>query len=218
MFETGSIKLIILDFDGVIVESNNVKDLAFEKIFNRFPEHSHDFMQHHRQYVSTSRYAKFDYVLEKLGRTGDKKLKDQLAGDFSKLTLELMKSVSFVNGAKEFLADLYGKIPLYLASVTPIEDLEIILEHLQIRSFFKDVYGCPPWNKPDAIRDILKKEKQTHQTAVLIGDSYGDQRAASETGVFFIGRESGLGFEEPYPAYIIPDLAGFSALFTNHVQ
>jgi beta-phosphoglucomutase-like phosphatase (HAD superfamily) len=37
MFETGSIKLIILDFDGVIVESNNVKDLAFEKICINLP-------------------------------------------------------------------------------------------------------------------------------------------------------------------------------------
>ena len=213
MFDASRIKIIILDFDGVIVESNDIKDRAFEKIFENFPEHSEDFFQYHRKHVSVSRYAKFDYVLEKLGRVGDIELKNKLLADFSAYTLELMRSVPFVKGAEAFLRSMQDKLPLYLASVTPIDDLNKILDHLNIRYLFTDVYGCPPWTKPGAILDILKKENRIPSSGVLIGDSYGDQRAANETGVHFIGRNSGLNFEDPQPAYIIPDLTSLSTIF-----
>ncbi len=213
MFDASEIKVVILDFDGVIVESNDIKDRAFEKIFNSYPEYSEDFFRYHKKHVSVSRYTKFDYVLEKLGRVGDMDLKNKLLADFSKYTLELMYSAPFVKGAKEFLAAMQDKLPLYLASVTPIDDLNHILRHLNIRPFFTDVYGCPPWTKPGAILDIVNKENQTASSAVLIGDSYGDQRAANETGIHFIGRNSGLGFEDPQPACIIPDLTSLSTIF-----
>lgn len=213
MFDANGIKIIILDFDGVIVESNDIKDRAFEKVFNGLPEHSKDIFQYHRQHVSISRYAKFDYALEKLGRVGDVELKDKMLTDFSKYTLELMRSVPFVKGAKEFLTTMQDTFPLYLASVTPIDDLDDIIDHLNIRSFFTGVYGCPPWTKPKAILDILKKENQIPSSAVLVGDSYGDQRAANETGIYFIGRNSGLGFEDPQPPFIVPDLTNLSTIF-----
>jgi phosphoglycolate phosphatase-like HAD superfamily hydrolase len=105
--------------------------------------------------------------------------------------------------------------PLYLASVTPIHDLEIILDHLKIRSYFKNVYGCPPWTKIDAVFDILSHENSSAQNAVLIGDSYGDQRTARETGVHFIARQSGLTFEDPQPEISVADLMGLADAFIN---
>lgn len=212
MFAKGQVQLIIFDFDGVIVESNGIKDEVFRQIFNRFPGHSEDFWGYHKKYISVSRFTKFDYVLEKIGRQGDAALKKELLDAFSTGTLEQMKSVTFVRGAKQFLENFSERIPLYLASVTPIEDLTVILDHLQIRSFFKNIYGYPPWNKPDAIRDILKIENSDPANIVLIGDSFGDQRAASETGIRFIGRNSGLGFEDPQPKMIIRDLSGLSTI------
>ena len=202
------IKLVILDFDGVIVESNDIKDQVFQQIFSRYPDHYDTLLNYHRTYVSLSRYAKFDFLVQTIKANNGEDLKNELLADFSAITLELMKTVPFVKGAKIFLEEMYQQLPLYLASVTPIQDLEIILENLQLRHFFKDVYGCPPWNKPDAIKDILNKEKISSQETVLVGDSYGDQRAAKENKIHFIGRDSGLGFENPQPDMIIPDLTG----------
>ncbi|MEO8172116.1 MAG: HAD hydrolase-like protein [Sediminibacterium sp.] len=211
MFSKESIRLVIFDFDGVIVESNNIKDTVFEEIFSRYPLCFENAMQYHRDNVSVSRYQKFDHLLELMGEPGNTVVKEQLLNDFSSLTLKKMHSVSFVNGARLILEKLQGRFPLYLASVTPIEDLEMILADLKIRSYFKDIYGCPPWTKPNAIKDILQKENAAPQNVVLIGDSYGDQRAAHETGIHFIGRDSGLGFEDPQPAVIVKDLETLSA-------
>jgi phosphoglycolate phosphatase-like HAD superfamily hydrolase len=213
LFDSRKIQLIILDFDGVIVESNDIKDRVFRNIFDRFPQYSEELWQYHKTHVSVSRHQKFDHLLEKIGRKDDVVLKTELLKSFSFRTLELMKTVPFVKGAKEFLDHLSGKIPLYLASVTPIEDLGLILNNLDIRSYFKAVYGCPPWTKSNALKDILKQENAAAGSVVLIGDSYGDQRAAKETGIQFIGRDSGLDFEEPYPLWVVPDLSGLSGYF-----
>ncbi|MES2330104.1 MAG: HAD hydrolase-like protein [Bacteroidota bacterium] len=215
MFFEVKIRLVILDFDGVIVESNNIKDKVFQEIFSRYPAQYENALQYHRTNVSVPRYQKFDHLLELIGEPGNTELKDKLLDDFSSITLEKMKAVAFVTGAKDFLKEIHGCFPLYLASVTPINDLEVILDHLQIRAYFKNVYGCPPWTKPGAIMDILQKENMLPTNTVLIGDSYGDQRAAQETGIHFIGRNSGLGFEDPQPAIVIDDLEGLAASFAN---
>ena len=210
---SNSTKVLVLDFDGVIVDSNGIKDKVFYQLFCRFPEHTDTLMEYHRTYISVSRYEKFDFLLQQIGEPTNEALKEELLKDFSSITLSYMRTVPFLNGAKEFLEEVNSILPTYLASVTPIDDLEMILESLGIRSFFKDVYGCPPWTKPNAIRDILYKENIQPSFALLIGDSYGDQQAAFETGIKFIGRDSGLGFRDPQPTHIINDLIGFSNYF-----
>jgi beta-phosphoglucomutase-like phosphatase (HAD superfamily) len=39
---------VILDFDGVVLESNAVKTEAFRDVFARFPEHAEAMMDFHR--------------------------------------------------------------------------------------------------------------------------------------------------------------------------
>jgi phosphoglycolate phosphatase-like HAD superfamily hydrolase len=202
-------KVLILDFDGVVVESNGIKDQAFEIIFKKYPELYHSLIKFHKENVSLSRVIKFDYLLELNSTPNNYELKKSLLQDFSSITLELMKSVSFVEGVLDFLSNSHKKIPIYLASVTPIDDLLIILENLKISHFFKNIYGCPPWNKTDAIADIIFNENVCPSETLLIGDSYGDQRAANANYINFIGRNSGLAFEKPYPIKIITNFINF---------
>ena len=96
------------------------------------------------------------------------------------------------------------------ASVTPIADLESILLNLKINPYFKKVYGCPPWVKSDAIAEIIRTENVLPDEVLLIGDSYGDQRAAKINNINFIGRDSGLIFEKPYPLTVISNFIGFT--------
>jgi phosphoglycolate phosphatase-like HAD superfamily hydrolase len=198
MAAINEIKVLIFDFDGVIVESNGIKDKVFQQLFNAFPDHSEELMKYHVNHVSESRTKKFDFLLKITGREHDTTLKEKLMDDFSLLSIEQMRSVKFVSGARELLNKM-SHFPLYLASVTPISDLQIIIQSLDLGQFFKDIYGCPPWTKSNAIQEILNIEKVRPDQALLIGDSNGDQRSAKETGIHFIARDSGLPFDEPSP-------------------
>lgn len=211
MLKECGIKVLIFDFDGVIVESNGIKDQVFKKLFSSYPEYFEEMMIYHWNHVSESRVKKFDHLLKIANRESDVEWKESLMKDFSDFSLELMESVGFVAGAKDLL-DAMTHMPLYLASVTPINDLEIILNRLKLRSYFKDVYGCPPWTKPDAVNDILKRENIEPGQAILIGDSAGDQRTAKATGVHFIARNSGLPFDEA-PERLFSDLKEISQYF-----
>lgn len=210
--EYRDVRVVIFDFDGVIVESNGIKEDVFRSMFAGYPEAYDDLMAYHHKYVSLTRFKKFDYMLERIGRAGDEKLKAALLKEFSTRTLDRMRSVTYVKGAKELLAQLSHRMPLYLVSVTPAEDLDMIINELALHDFFRKIYGCPPWNKPDAILDICSKENIAPREAVLIGDSYGDQVAAQETGTRFIGRDSGLGFRG-VPELVVADLDELAQYF-----
>jgi phosphoglycolate phosphatase-like HAD superfamily hydrolase len=195
-----SLRVIIFDFDGVVVESNDVKTRAFEKVFAHFPEHAEAMMEFHHAHVSLTRFAKFDHLAQLLGRADDLALKSQIATDFSNQVFAGMLTVPLVPGAEIFLRYAKTRFPLYLASVTPEPELNSILFQRGLAHWFEGVYGCPPWTKSDAIRDVLLKKSVKPGEALLIGDSAGDQRAALETGVCFMARNSGLGFDAPEPS------------------
>lgn len=200
------LRVLVLDFDGVVIESNAVKTEAFRDVFARFPEHCEAMMAYHKSHVSVTRFAKFDQLLERLGRPGDMTLRAEIAADFSRRTLERMMTVPFVPGAEAFLLEMTARLPVYLASVTPAEDLEVILDQRGLHGCFRDTYGCPPWTKPGALRDVLRREKCFPHDALLLGDSAGDQHAAAESGLEFLARDSGLPFDDPPPGAIFRDL------------
>jgi phosphoglycolate phosphatase-like HAD superfamily hydrolase len=193
------LKVLILDFDGTVIESNDVKTEAFRKVFGRFPEYAGAMMEFHHANVSLTRFAKFEHLLELMGRQGDRALMADVAGDFSRHVLEMMTGVPLVRGAEDFLRRMAAHFPVYLASVTPEEELGIILDRRGLRHWFRGVYGCPPWTKPSAIEDALSREGVAPEDALLIGDSAGDQRAAAAAKVPFLARDSGLSFDEPSP-------------------
>lgn len=209
-----TLSVIIFDFDGVIVESNGIKDDIFQHIFKRYPDVYQQAYNYHTSNVFESRVKKFKFLAKLLGEENNEVFINEMLQEFSHLTLEKMKSVSFVNGAKEFLQNVSSRLPLYLASVTPIEDLEIIISNLDIRQYFKGIYGCPPWKKSDAVFDILHIEETDARNVILIGDSAGDQSAATFAGVCFIGRNSGLKFNDPQPV-IFNDLSEIALLINE---
>jgi len=193
------ITALILDFDGVILESNGLKTLAFERVFARFPEHAAAMMAYHHAHVSESRFDKFRHlVTARLGRAGDDPLVGELAAAFSAEMLRQLDACRFVPGAPELLARVTGRVPVFLASVTPQDELEAILTRRGLMPHFTAVYGCPPWTKSRAIAEILARTGDP-SSVLFIGDSAGDQRAAREAGVEFIARDSGLRFDDPQP-------------------
>jgi phosphoglycolate phosphatase-like HAD superfamily hydrolase len=199
------LRAIISDFDGVILESNDLKTRAFEAVFAGFPEHAGAMMAYHHAHVSDSRFAKFrHFVTVCLGRSEDDPLVDQLAAAFSAEMLRQIDACPLVPGALPFLVRAHAALPVFLASVTPQDELDVILQRRGLAEYFTRVYGCPPWSKVAAVTDIVSAFGGS-EGVLFIGDSAGDQRAALEAGVEFLARDSGLPFDAPRPR-AFPDL------------
>jgi phosphoglycolate phosphatase len=187
-------KVIILDFDGTIVESVGIKDAAFRELFKEYPWLLDDIMDYHLSQNATIRFEKFRHITENILK---KQYTEEIAADlsdrFSQMVFQRIVSCAYVPGALDFMRYFQNKIPLFMISISPSDELERILRARNLKKYFKRIYA-DPWTKTDAIKDILSLERLSSTEAVFIGDSQEDCKASSETGVFFIGRDSGKSF------------------------
>lgn len=190
-----AIKIIVLDFDGVVVESNNIKHQAFYELFSGFPDHCDEILTYHCTHNAVNRHDKFKYIMENiLKQPFDQKLADKWAFDFSDLTRNRIIHCPYVIGALEFIEYFYNKFPIYIASATPLDELKIILKQRGILQYFKGIYGAP-LPKMEMFKDITKKETIKPHNILYVGDSYEDYEVASDFGCVFIARTNDYDFK-----------------------
>jgi len=192
-----SIRAVILDFDGVLAESNGEKDAAFEEFFALYPEHSVAMREYHKAYYTSPRIQKFAYFAEHLmGRPGDQALLDRMAREFSQRVVDRVINCPEVPGASSFLVEFSRIVPLYIASVTPQEELNHIIKARRIDTYIKEAFGNPPHAKVAAAEMIFRRELLDPQEVAFVGDSASDYDAAQQVGLFFLGRDSGQPFSD----------------------
>jgi len=209
------IRVIALDFDGVIVESTEIKTEAFAELFRQHPEQVSQIVEYHRKNEGVSRYQKFKHIYEDMiGLPYGDEVERELDKRFSHIVLDKIKKCDFVNGSLRFLQTYYRKYPLYLISATPDEELKEIVEARGLTPYFVSVFGSSR-SKPEWLRLILDREKAGSGELLLVGDSSSDYRAAVEVGTLFVGRLR-PGGENIFPAEgtsaIINDLKELSLL------
>lgn len=196
------VKIIVLDFDGVIVESNAIKDRAFAKIFNKYPEHYEEMMAYHHARNAVVRHEKFRYFVEDVLKLPDSSdLIDKLAKRFNNFTKQAIIECPYVTGALNFLDAVYNKYPLYLVSATPQAELEEIIEARSLNKYFKQIFGAPQ-KKSVVINKIMSIENILPQQTLFIGDSPEDFMTADSLGIQFIGRKSDRSIKSfDYPVF-----------------
>lgn len=186
-----SCKAIIFDFDGVILDSANIKTEAFPEVFNDFPHLKKDIVRYHLANQGISRYKKFEWIYENLLNEKLLDEKSRLLGDkFSMLVFEKILKANFIAGAPKLLEFLLErKIPAFIASGTPEEELKKIVIQRQISAYFSEIHGSPH-SKSDIIRSICTRHNYTPAELLFIGDATTDFYAAEETGTGFIAVDS----------------------------
>lgn len=191
---------VFFDFDGVIADSVDVKTYAFAELFKEYgPEIKDKVIEYHIQNGGMARYEKFRYYYKNLLRKDitDNELK-KLGKRFSELVVEKVISSKYINGAIETLKNLFkNKIPLFIISGTPQDEIEYIVKKRSLSDYFTEVHGSPR-KKAAIIKEILDRHKYHPSKCLFIGDSMSDYNAAKETGTQFIGIISSEVFN-PFP-------------------
>ena len=181
---------VIFDFDGVLVESAELKTQAFASLYADFPDHLHEILSYHQQYVGISRYRKFQHFHEViLGIPYTEEIGMRLGAEFSRLVVDQIIAGPCVPGALEFLDEHHATLPLYVASGTPHAELEQIADAKRLSPYFRALYGSP-LPKPEATAKVLERERLSPEQVVFVGDGLSDRGAAEETGTHFVLRRT----------------------------
>jgi phosphoglycolate phosphatase-like HAD superfamily hydrolase len=185
------IRTIVFDFDGVILESADVKTNAFVELY---ADHGADIVarvrEHHLANLGISRFKKFAWIAEHvLGRPLKPGESEALGERFGALALTRVLEAPFVPGAEAALAALTGTMPLIVASGTPQGELDLIVERRALRPRFVEVHGSPA-EKPAIVRALIARLGVAPHEVLFVGDGMSDYQAAREVGVEFLARDT----------------------------
>jgi phosphoglycolate phosphatase-like HAD superfamily hydrolase len=181
-------RAVVFDFDGVLVESGDIKTEALLELFARFPQQREAIRSYHLQNVGVSRYRKFEHIYRNLlGLPFDEVTKERLGAAFSELVRHRVVACSFVPGAREMLEHLHGRCRLFVASATPHAELEWIVEARGLAPYFDGVWGTPH-SKPGIARAIAREQALYGGQMLMVGDGLADYQAAQAAGIDFLAR------------------------------
>ncbi len=182
-------KVLLWDFDGVIMDSNPVRTYGFEEILKEYPaEQVKELIAYHQQNGGLPRYDKFRYFFEKI--RGEKVTDEEimrLAARFSEIMLaRLLDSSLLIPDSVAFIKENYKKFIMHIVSGSDQIELRKICAHLSLTPYFVSIVGSPVL-KPRLVQQILKAYNYNKYEVAFIGDSVNDYDAAVENGVDFYG-------------------------------
>jgi HAD superfamily hydrolase (TIGR01509 family) len=180
---------VFWDFDGVVLDSVNVKTKAFTLMFSQYgPDIERAVEEYHLANGGISRFEKFRYFYNHLlNRSVSDEELTGLGEQFSSLVVQEVIAAPFIPGARESLDRLKSNgIPCFVVSGTPQEEIVHIVTKRGLDCYFLEVHGAPR-GKPEIVQEIMERFKFTPQNCLLIGDAMADFQAATANGVQFIG-------------------------------
>lgn len=195
----GFIEVIFYDFDGVLVESNQVKIDAFRRLYAPHGEAVVErvIAEHVRQ-EGISRTVKIKrFHQEFLGIELSEAEQAELAETFSGMVEEAVVACDAVPGAMQALA-MPGERRQFVVSGTPEEELRRIVAARGMQDHFQGVHGSPR-TKMEIVGGLLRDLRVAPERALFVGDAITDFEAARHTGVPFLGRVPEWR-DSPFPA------------------
>ena len=185
--------IIFWDFDGVIKESVEIKGIAFKSLFQQYGDDVvNKIEKHHLNNGGISRYEKIPLYLNWAGISSDNTTIEKYANEFSKIVIKAVVDSKWVEGVKEYILNNYNNQKYFLLTATPQEEIEIILNKLEIKKCFKNIYGSP--NKKEIIINKILSGNISKKS-VMIGDSKSDYSAALINKIDFILRCTPLNLD-----------------------
>jgi HAD superfamily hydrolase (TIGR01549 family) len=194
---------IFFDFDGVILDSVNVKTEAFAAMFRKYgPEVEQAVVEYHLANGGVSRYRKFEYYYHHLlNQDISQEKMEQLDAEFSRLSLEGVLDAPFVGGALDTLEKVNSQgVPAFVVSGAPCMEVRHIVAKRELRRYFIEVHGFPR-KKQDIMNDIALRFGYRMKDCLMVGDAAADYEAARMCGTQFLGivRE---GAPSPFPSSV----------------
>ena len=184
-------KVLIFDFDGVIIDSVSSKGKAFCILFDRYGlETVKKVNDYHNSNGGMPRFRKIRNIFEQiLNQNVSSEKINKYCSRFSKIVVELVLNCSFIDDSDKFIQMGKNKYHQYIVSATPQVELDLITKKKKINNHFMGIYGAPI-DKDKHIKNIIMNNNYVIDEILYIGDSLSDMTYSKKVGVDFIGFKS----------------------------
>ncbi len=190
-----SLRAIVFDFDGVILESAEVKTEAFMELYADYPDKVQAIRDYHVAQAGISRYVKFEHIQRNiLVLPYTEETRKRVSAEFERLTRERIFRCPQVPGAEGLLRGLRGRVLRIVGSGTPQAELELIVATRGMDGWFEELWGTPRL-KADILRDVMARHSLSPRQVLMVGDGMSDYDAAREAGTQFLARETETNFD-----------------------
>lgn len=183
MRTSDEIRAVVFDYDGTLVDSNELKVRAF---YDLFPEECAGTI---RAVLATdreqSRFTILAKIVETVGPAAEIAPRvAQLAERYNDIVQTGAATCAVFPGVVDLLERLAEHRPLYVSSGTPEQPLRAIIAARGWTRYFRGIYGYPR-PKAEVVRGIAAAEGLTPAQVLVVGDGASDRTAAEETGAQF---------------------------------
>lgn len=181
-------KVIFWDFDGVLMDSNAVRDLGFERVLSEFPKEQVDqLLAFHQANGGLSRYVKFRYFFEEIRKESVTDNEILIwAERFSLIMKELLVNPELlIEETLNFVKENQGKYIMHITSGSDQNELRFLCQSLGIDHLFTSIHGSPK-PKKEWVKELIEMHGYKKEECVLIGDSYNDVEAAQYNSINFM--------------------------------
>lgn len=182
-------KYIFWDFDGVIIDSEKIRNKGFRKVLKDYPESQvTELLAYHKKNGGLSRYVKFRYFFEViLNKSITEDAVNELSQKFSAIMREELANKNLlISQTIEFIENRQNSFGMFIVSGSDEKELNELCEKLGIRSYFGLIKGSPT-PKIELVRNIIVQKKLDPKDCLLIGDSINDFDAAIANEIDFYG-------------------------------
>lgn len=182
------INVIFWDFDGVLMDSNSVRDLGFERVLAEFPKDQVDrLLAFHQANGGLSRYVKFRYFFEEIRKES---ISDNdiliWAERFSLIMKELLVNPELlIEETLNFVKENQGKYIMHITSGSDQNELRFLCKSMGIDDLFTSIHGSPK-PKKEWVKELIEMHGYNLSECVLIGDSFNDYEAANISNIHFM--------------------------------
>jgi phosphoglycolate phosphatase-like HAD superfamily hydrolase len=201
-------RVLVFDFDGTLVDSNDIKWRGFETVFRDFPDHLPRIRAYCRGANHTVRREKFRHVYEHIvGLPYSPDVDRRLHADFAKATTAAIVAAPEIPGARAFLRRVHGRALVAILSSTPHD---VLLEVLDMRGWSGDcdVVRGAPVDKAAWISAFLVERQLESDQLMFFGDTPEDAAAGANAGCAFVH----VGWTpSPLGGFRVPDLMALAA-------
>lgn len=205
---------LVFDCDGVILDSNAIKNAAFASVSATFgPSRSAAFVDHHQRHGGISRNEKFAWLLDVLLEVpacDREPLMAQLLHDYAAICARELLRCRLIPGVEALLAAIPNTAVAHVVTGGAENEVRSIFRERKLDRYFASILGSPTSKRDNML--ALRDAGVFHARSVYFGDAELDMQLAEEFGLDFIFVYGATDWHDGRKRCVHPRIADFTEL------